>query len=1107
MNKNNSLARSHSEAFSQITESNESVSKNDNRTMNLSMFDEYRNKKAKLTTQTTRELKSNEIQSTNSTKTPPAKSKQPPPKTKKDDTVEKSKPKKNKEESSPQKTRRSKAFTKDIFDTKNLITKSSSATKTKEDSPPSPQCQDSYDEDDIYIDIQKNEHGVMDYNDFTDKTPQWALPENVRDAEGREPDHPEYDPSTLFIPPGILEKLTPLMRQYWEIKSKNFDKILMFRIGDFFRMFYEDAVICHRELDINWLGTKMITGLPARSLSKYSQKLIDRGYRVCVADQLENSRAAEKRRNRETESSKDKLVLRKASRYMSKGTYIDQNDPGHEPKYLLSFKSHKNKIGLSFLELGYNTITFACLEDDESFSLFQNLISQIRPAEVVHEARHSDPKLLNILKYSPSCPVFSPVSGTKSWSPEDLKESLVKYYAHPEDWPEDLRFLFDQEDGDSKNFILSSFAGLRTYLNQALIGNQVLATARYDIYDPRAFAQSRMVLDSQALQHLEVLEVGYLERNKQEGSLLSYIDKTVTKYGKRLLRKWISAPLINVDAINQRLEAIEDLESNVFIRDKLREELKRFRDFERMCGRIYRLSAQKDDVTYFQDIPVYHLKEFKSLLEDFTAANELLVNIKKSANFSSPLLANLMELTLDHNESPDISKILSEIKDFIVWEGADQTVPTPKPGVDQEYDAVRNTIEQIANKLTEYLEEIRARFKGDREIRYVHIKHRYEIEIPVEHVGGSLKPKDFDFTSKRKGYERFITQNIRDLTYELEEAEYKLKGLLGVYVCFVFRYFHSYHRIWDRFISSLAQLDCLCSLSIVSFQDSEIMCRPQLYPIQEDQSFINIQDLRHPCLANRSKIFIPNDIKIGTFMASEQTNNVMLLTGPNMGGKSTILRQTCVAAILAQIGCYVPASFCRMSIVDRIFTRIGASDRLIQGKSTFYIELEETLHIIKYATKNSLAILDELGRGTNTFDGIALAYAVLNHMINQVQCRVLFSTHYHILVDEFETNKNVEFYHMAYQLDPKNEKVIFLYKLREGKCSKSFGLNVAKIVGIPENVLQTAKHKADEFEENLLEKKNKTEISLFNLFNTLLDKDSSVDETLLQLHLFTNKVS
>ncbi len=1081
--------------------------------MNMSMLEEYRNKKAKMTV---KEPKNTESKS-------PTRSKKPPAKTKKDDTVEKPKPKKSApkknqqqdSESRPSKTRKSKAFTKDIFNTDNLMTKTSSVVKAKESSfPSSPQDSmilETNNDDDVYIDIQKNEHGVMDYNDFTDKTPEWALPENAKDAEQRESDHPEYDPSTLWIPPGTLEKLTPLMRQYWEIKCKNFDKILMFRIGDFFRMFYEDAVICHRELDITYLGTKMITGIPSRSLSKYSQKLIDRGYRVCVADQLENSKAAEKRRNRQTETSKDKLVLRQASRYMSKGTYIDQNDPGHEPKYLLAIKSYKNKIGLSFLELGYNTITFAWLEDDESFSFFQNLINQIRPAEVVHESRHCDPRLLNILKHSPNCPVFSPVSGTKSWSPEDLKESLAKYYKSPEDWPEALQFIFNQGDGDSKNFILSSFAGLICYLKQALIGNQVLATARYYIYDPHTFAKSRMILDSQTLQHLEVLEVGYLHgKNKQEGSLLSYIDKTVTKYGKRLMRKWISAPLVSVDAINQRLEAIEDLENNYSARDKLREELKKFRDFERMCGRIYRLSAQKDDVTYFDDIPVYHLREFKSLLEDFTAANELLVDVKQNTNFSSPLLENLTKLTLDHNESPsempDISEILCEIKDFIVWEGADKTVPTPKPGADQEYDAVRETIGQVSHKLNDYLEEIRARFNQDKEIRYVHIKHRYEMEIPIEHVAGSKKPKEFDFTSKRKGYERFITQKIRDLTDELEEAEYKLKNLLSVYVCFVFRYFYSKHRIWDRFICGLAQLDCLCSLSITSFQDSEIMCRPQLSPIQEEQSFINIQDLRHPCLTTRAKKFVPNDIKVGTFMASEQTNNVMLLTGPNMGGKSTILRQTCVAAILAQIGCYVPASSCIMSIVDQIFTRIGASDRLIQGKSTFYIEMEETLHIIKYATKNSLAIFDELGRGTNTFDGIALAHAVLNHMINQVQCRVLFSTHYHILVDEFETKKNVEFYHMAYHLDPKNEKVLFLYKLREGKCSKSFGLNVAKMVGIPENVIQTAKDKADEFEENLLKKKNKTEISIFNLLNTLLIHDSPINETFSKLQqLFIDK--
>ena len=244
------------------------------------------------------------------------------------------------------------------------------------------------------------------------------------------------------------------------------------------------------------------------------------------------------------------------------------------------------------------------------------------------------------------------------------------------------------------------------------------------------------------------------------------------------------------------------------------------------------------------------------------------------------------------------------------------------------------------------------------------------------------------------------------------------------------------------------------------------MCRPEIYPAN-DKVFMEVRDMRHPCICMQKSNFVPNDILIGDVEQSGQNKNVILLTGPNMGGKSTILRQACIAAVLAQIGCYVPARECRLSVVDRIFTRIGASDKLLEGKSTFYIEMEETLNILKYGTMNSLAIVDELGRGTSTFDGVAIAYAVLNHILQDLKCRTLFATHYHVLLDEFREASDVSFYHMSSKIDGEHEKVVFLYKLIQGECSNSFGLNIARITGMSHETVKLAKEKADEFEKNL----------------------------------------
>jgi len=544
------------------------------------------------------------------------------------------------------------------------------------------------------------------------------------------------------------------------------------------------------------------------------------------------------------------------------------------------------------------------------------------------------------------------------------------------------------------------------------------------------------------------------------------------------------------------------------MREKIKFQLKKLPDFERLCGKIYSSSIKKaEGIILFEDVSIQRLQEFRKLLESFETARNLIVGMK-DINWNSELLKNVFTLEdykkVLNNESssiPDILPVLQELSNFIVWEGLNKDVPTPRVGVDREYDKVRDEINWIGQEFEKYLQEIKARFKGHPAhyaISYVHIKERYEIEIPAELVSGSKKPEDFEISSKKKGYERFVTEKIRHLRSKLEDAEEKLQAMLKLFVCFVFRYFYTFNKVWDCFIKGLAQLDCLCSLSTVSFNCDSDMCRPEVYPLGE-RTFLEVRSMRHPCISAVKPNFVPNDILIGDTENSGENKNVILLTGPNMGGKSTILRQACIASILAQIGCYVPAKVCKLSIVDRIFTRIGAFDRLIEGKSTFSIEMEETLNILRYGTKNSLAILDELGRGTTTFDGISIAYSVLKFIIEKLQLRTLFATHYHLLLDEFRNSPNIKFNYMDYRVDTVNGRILFLYKLVEGECAKSFGLNISKIAGIDQEVVEKARLKAEEFDKEFHLKQNENKIikeKFGNMMNLLVKGQDSKNEDL-----------
>ncbi len=390
----------------------------------------------------------------------------------------------------------------------------------------------------------------------------------------------------------------------------------------------------------------------------------------------------------------------------------------------------------------------------------------------------------------------------------------------------------------------------------------------------------------------------------------------------------------------------------------------------------------------------------------------------------------------------------------------DIPLPIPAPGKDKAFDKLMEEVDVIKHKLQIILEETRKKLKCE-SIVYVHIKKRYEMEIPSHLVEGSKKPKELISTSKRAGYVRFQTTEIQDLLEELKEVEFRMQDVIVPFIVKCFKEFYAYHTQWRQVILCLGELDCLISLTKLA-KTMPFSCRPQFInsDTETTQQIFELRGAIHPCAAARASGFVKNDVVL------EQDKNVFLITGPNMGGKSTLMRTVCIATIMAQIGSYVPADSFILSARDRIFTRIGASDNIFEGKSTFFVELEETLNIVNEATENSLVIIDELGRGTSTYDGMAIAYAVLKNLTDNVKCMTMFATHFHMLLEEFRLFKSVEMYYMESEF-VEDEIVEFLYKFKKGSISNSFGLSVARMAGLPENVIKNGREKASHLTKEL----------------------------------------
>ncbi|CAG9323485.1 unnamed protein product [Blepharisma stoltei] len=869
-------------------------------------------------------------------------------------------------------------------------------------------------------------------NDDEYEMPEFCRPEKIQDKSRRRPEDPEYDPSSLFIPPN--QKFTPAMEQYWEIKSQHYDKIVLFKLGKFYELFYQDAIIAQQILELKWMGNdrkKAHVGFPEKVLEKNAKILVERGHKVVVVEQTETTL-----KNRKPKTGK--AVGREVTDILTKATYTAKfNCENYEPTYLLSLIEVDNRFGVCFVDCS----TSVFVVGDVDFQTFKTILAQSRPSEVIYHPQFILPSTIRLLKSSHMPPQLSKLRSNERWNHYNLNNFF------PAGLPEVFRDL-------PENTALKALVGCCSYLNEVFLSEKILPNANYFKYEDSVLLRASLVLDSQALQHLQIIEANNGVKISKEGSLYEFMDKCSTSWGKRKLKSWLISPLLDVNAINERLDAVEELSKAPQFIEKFDKAVKKYPDMERLLSKISTYSIKTNSkAVYFEDVSAQKIKEFNGLLTHLSDIHDLMIQLDMLDLESS----RIQKLTKFHPEGlfPEIKSLCKEYENAFFWLTPDQ--PEPAPGKDETFERLKLEVELVKDQLSEILSQEKARFNNHSEVTFVDSKFRYELEIPL-HLVKDEKPDEYEETSARQGYQRYYTKTIKRLVDQLEILEEQMRWALGPYLASVLKHFYDEKDRWARAISIVAEIDCLCSFAKLASKSLVQLSRPEF--VIGDQSYLEIKGLVHPILATKNPLFVPNDV----LFTSE--NPCYVLTGPNMGGKSTVLRQAGIAVIMAQIGSFVPCEYMKFYPVDYIFTRLGAADSLIEGKSTYFMEIEEASKVLYHGTPSSLVIMDELGRGTSTSDGASIALGFLKYVTSMIKPRTLFTTHYHMIISDIAELPGVVLVFMDSFINEVTQNVTFLYKLKQGICPKSYGLNVARSAGIFGQKMVVAQLKANEIEKN-----------------------------------------
>ncbi|KAI0630999.1 DNA mismatch repair protein Msh6 [Trametes polyzona] len=902
---------------------------------------------------------------------------------------------------------------------------------------------------------------------------------DVRDKDGLRPDQPGYDPRTLFIPAKAWKEFTPFEKQFWEIKQNHFDTILFFQKGKFLELYEEDARIGHREFDLKLTQrVKMsMVGVPEMSFNFWAAKFLAKGYKVGRVDQAETALGAEMRLAADKKSkkapaadkAKDKIVRRELNKVYTNGTLVDEElltdeQAGHcvairEEEAQENNKDGKQTFGICVLDSATSEFNLSAFEDDVCRTKLETLMRQLRPKEILFTKGNLSVSTTRLLKsILPGNCLWTSLRDCEGYKYNDAIKELKKLYPADEDddemadnphgltkaVPEPIRKMLPHRSA------IEALGSMIWYLHTLNIDKDILSMKNFNVYDPMKRGQG-LVLDGQTLAHVEVLQNS---EGTEEGTLLKLLGRCITPSGKRLFRIWLCMPLREVADINARLDAVQDLLNHPTFENDFTSIAKGLPDLERIVSRIHAKNCK--------------VKDFIKVLTAFRNLSKGLAALADTADsFDSKSIPGLLR------SAPDLSPNLKHIQAMFKppADGSDELVP--EDGKDEIYDGVMQEIEELEEELKSELKKLRKQTGLD--LTYWHSAQGTK-EIYLVQVQGKERekaPKNWTLSGSTKNAKRYIVPALQSTIRKLKEARENRNTAIKEFKNRLYAEFDLDRSVWLRAIRVLSELDCLFSLAKASSALGEPACRPEL--VEGDEAFIEFEALRHPALCASGSLktdFIPNDVKLGG-----DVGRIALLTGPNMGGKSTAMRMTAAGIIMAQLGMLVPAQKARLCPVDSILTRMGAYDNMFSNASTFKVELDECCKILRDATPKSFVILDELGRGTSTYDGMAIAGAVLHELATHTLSLSFFATHYGSLTDDFAYHPNIRNMHMKTLVDDEKRELVFLYKLVEGVASSSFGTHVANLAGVPIEVVERAevvsRDFAKHFKEKIEGKKNK----------------------------------
>ena len=801
-----------------------------------------------------------------------------------------------------------------------------------------------------------------------------------------------------------MSKLSPMMERYMEVKGQNPGTILLFRMGDFYELFFEDAQNAAKVLGLTLTSRDKasdnptpMAGFPYHQLDAYLQKLIRAGFRAAICDQVEDPKKAKG------------LVRREVTRVVTPGTLTDDEllDP-RQSNFLACVAPAKASIGLAWLELSTGRFLLTELEPSQ----LQDELARISPAECLIPESAAQNDNLQMRRTEQQSLVLT-TRPDWCFGRDEARRLLNEHFG--------TRTLegFDIDDSPA----VTAAGALLDYVRETQ------RTALPHIVRIEAWRRSRhMIIDEATRRSLELAQT--LRDGRRDFTLLGVMDETSTPMGSRLLAEWLSSPLTDIEQITQRQDAIEELVNQLTLRDDVRELLKETYDLQRLTSRIATGRCSPRDLVCLART-LGQLPRLRAKLAE--RKSKRLQTLEQRIELCPEAHAAIVAAVVD--EPP-----------LTISDGG-----VIRPGFNIELDEFRDLMRGGRQWMAAYQQkEIERTGISNLKIGFNKV-FGYYLEVTASH--SAKVPDEYIRKQTLKNQERYITPELKEYEEKVLRAEDRAKSLEQELFATLREQVATFVPLLLRTADSMAEIDVLAALSTLAANAG--YCRPMLTA----EPIVDIRDGRHPVLDRLLPAgqFVPNDVRLGLKSLDDDQRaigRVQIITGPNMAGKSTYIRQAALITIMAQMGSFVPAKEALIGIADRVFARVGASDELARGQSTFMVEMTETARILNSATARSLVILDEIGRGTSTYDGISLAWAITEYLHDEVQCRTMFATHYHELTDLTTTLKHAANWNVAVQ--ESNDDVVFLHRIVEGAAGRSYGIHVAKIAGVPRRVTERA---------------------------------------------------